>query len=34
MLALAGARAPNVQITGEDWPLVLLRKWIKRAQSG
>jgi TolA-binding protein len=34
MLALAGGPASNVEITGEDWPLVLLRKWIKRAQSG
>ncbi len=33
MLALAGP-APTVEIAGEDWPLVLLRKWIKRAQSG
>jgi hypothetical protein len=34
MLALAGGPAPDIEITGEDWPLVLLRKWIKRAQSG
>jgi hypothetical protein len=34
MLAFAGGPAPTVEITGEDWPLVLLRKWIKRAQSG
>jgi hypothetical protein len=32
--AVAGAPGRSVEITGEDWPLVLLRKWIKRAQSG
>ena len=33
-LVLSGERTDQVTITGEDWPLALLRKWIKRAQSG
>ncbi len=33
-LVLSGERTDEVTITGEDWPLALLRKWIKRAQSG
>ncbi len=33
-LVLSGERTDGVTITGEDWPLALLRKWIKRAQSG
>jgi hypothetical protein len=33
-LVLSGERTDEVAITGEDWPLALLRKWIKRAQSG
>jgi hypothetical protein len=32
-LAIAGERPREVTVTGEEWPLALLRKWIKRAQS-
>ncbi len=32
-LVLSGQRPESVAVTGEDWPLALLRKWIKRAQS-
>ncbi|HEY2260160.1 MAG TPA: hypothetical protein VGH45_10630 [Solirubrobacteraceae bacterium] len=32
-LALAGERPDSVTVSGQEWPLALLRKWIKRAQS-
>jgi hypothetical protein len=32
-LAIAGERPDLVTVTGEEWPLALLRKWINRAQS-
>jgi hypothetical protein len=32
-LALAGERSPELTVTGDEWPLALVRKWIKRAQS-
>ena len=32
-LVLSGERGQPVTVSGEDWPLALLRKWIKRAQS-
>jgi hypothetical protein len=33
-LVLSGERTDEVVLSGEEWPLALLRKWIKRAQSG
>lgn len=32
-LLLAGQRDDRIAVTGEEWPVALLRKWIKRAQS-
>ena len=33
-LVLSGERSDEITVVGEEWPLALLRKWIKRAQSG
>jgi hypothetical protein len=33
-LALSGEHVAEVKVSGEEWPLALVRKWIKRAQSG
>ena len=33
VLLLSGERVEELTVSGEEWPLVLLRKWIKRAQS-
>lgn len=32
-VALSGRRSDQVTVTGDEWPLALLGKWIKRAQS-
>ncbi len=31
---VADQPSPEITLTGDQWPLALLRKWIKRAQSG
>ncbi len=33
-LLLTGARPAHATLTGDEWPLTLVGKWIKRAQSG
>lgn len=33
-LVISGQRPEQVTVTGDEWPLALVRKWIKRAQSG
>jgi hypothetical protein len=33
-LLLTGARPMHATLTGDEWPLTLVGKWIKRAQSG
>lgn len=33
-LLLTGARPEHATVTGDEWPLTLVGKWIKRAQSG
>ena len=31
---LGGTEATDAAVTGDEWPLAVLRKWIKAAQSG
>ena len=31
---VSGERPPDATVTGDEWPLALVRKWVKRAQSG
>ncbi|MGI8505393.1 MAG: hypothetical protein ACR2MK_01065 [Solirubrobacteraceae bacterium] len=33
-LLISGRRPAQATVTGDEWPLALVRKWIKRAQSG